>query len=177
MSDTKKIAAIRDLLESASRSLITARKLLETMESGEGVVSSSPELDTSSLSSYTSGSVKVVEGVFTGDGMLASDGNIYSVPFNYASKSKLVQGSRLKAMIHGDGKILYKIIEEIPFETKTGIIARERDQYQVVCEDKVYKVLTAAVTYLKAESGSKVSVRIPAGKTATFAAIDSLLPS
>ena len=56
--------------------------------------------------------------------MLGSDGNIYPVPQNYASKSLLVQGSKLKATIQTSGKILYKIIEEIPHELKTGIITK-----------------------------------------------------
>jgi hypothetical protein len=43
------------------------------------------------LSSYRSGDDKIIEGVFTGEGMLGSDGNIYPVPQNYASKSLLVQ--------------------------------------------------------------------------------------
>lgn len=178
MSDTKKLTAIRDLLESATRSLSTARKLLESLaEGGSLAPSNDPQLDASNLPAYKSGDVKIVEGVFTGEGMLAADGNIYSVPYNYASKSKLVQGSRLKAMIQGDGKILYKIIEEIPFDSKVGLITKDKDNYHVIVEDKTYRVLTAAVTYVKAEAGNRVSIRVPSGKDATFATIDSLLPA
>ena len=43
------------------------------------------------LSTYSSGTDKIVEGVFTGESMLGSDGNIYPIPQNYASKSLLVQ--------------------------------------------------------------------------------------
>jgi len=43
------------------------------------------------LSSYTSEDSKIIEGVFTGEGMLGTDGNMYPVPQNYASKSLLVQ--------------------------------------------------------------------------------------
>jgi antitoxin component of MazEF toxin-antitoxin module len=66
--------------------------------------------------------------------MLGSDGNIYPIPQNYASKSHLVQGSKLKATITGDGKILYKIIEEIEFENKVGLVTSSHDKYQVVSE-------------------------------------------
>jgi hypothetical protein len=56
--------------------------------------------------------------------MLASDGNTYPVPQNYASKSLLVQGSRLKATIEESGRIKYKIISEIPFTTEIGIVTK-----------------------------------------------------
>jgi hypothetical protein len=47
--------------------------------------------------------------------MLGTDGNMYPVPQNYASKSLLVQGSKLKAIIEKSGRIKYKIISEIPY--------------------------------------------------------------
>ncbi len=93
--------------------------------------------------------------------MLGSDGAIYPVPQNYASKSHLVQGSKLKAIIGSDGKITYKIIEEIPYDTVIGLLTMNRDKYQVVSENKTYNVLMASVTFLKAEIGDTVSVRIP----------------
>lgn len=93
--------------------------------------------------------------------MLGSDGNTYPVPQNYASKSHLVQGSKLKAIIAGDGKIVYKIIEEIPYETKIGIIATNRDKFQVIADGKAYNILMASVTYLKASIGDTVSLRVP----------------
>jgi hypothetical protein len=108
--------------------------------------------------------------------MLGSDGNIYPVPQNYASKSHLVQGSKLKAIIKPDGKITYKIIEEIPYETCLGILTQNKDKFQVIADGKVYNVLIAAVTYLKAEVGDNISIRIPKGKEATFAALDAVIP-
>ena len=108
--------------------------------------------------------------------MLGSDGNIYPVPQNYASKSHLVQGSKLKAIINPDGKITYKIIEEIAHETAIGILTQNKDKFQVISEGKAYNVLIAAVTYLKAEVGDNISIRIPKGKEATFAALDAVIP-
>jgi hypothetical protein len=108
--------------------------------------------------------------------MLGSDGNIYPVPQNYASKSHLVQGSKLKAIINPDGKITYKIIEEIPYETAVGILLQNKDKFQVISNGKTYNVLVAAITYLKAEIGDSISIRIPKGKDATFAALDAVLP-
>jgi hypothetical protein len=50
--------------------------------------------------------------------MLGADKSVYPVPQNYASKSHLVQGSKVKAIIQKDGKITYKIIGEIEYEVK-----------------------------------------------------------
>ena len=117
-NDQKKIAAVRDLLDAAQKSIHSARKILVTLSDGEAAKKELDYLDASSLHSYKSGAEKIVEGVFTGESMLGADGNVYPVPQNYASKSHLVQGSKVKAIIGADGKILYKIIEEIPYETK-----------------------------------------------------------
>lgn len=108
--------------------------------------------------------------------MLGSDGNIYPVPQNYASKSLLVQGSKLKATIQAQGKILYKIIGEIPYESKIGIITKNGEKYQIVTDTKTYNVLLAAITFHKCSLGDTVSIRVPEGKDATYAVIESIVP-
>jgi hypothetical protein len=175
-ADQKKLAAIRDLLDASQKSLHSARKILLSMTDPEAAGKELDYLNASGLHSYKSGDEKIVEGVFTGEAMLGSDGNTYPVPQNYASKSHLVQGSKLKAIIGGDGKIMYKIIEEIPYETKVGLLAANRDKFQVVADGKAYNVLMASVTFLKAEIGDSVAIRIPQGKEATYAAIEAVLP-
>lgn len=169
----KKIQAALDLLESADKSVQAARRLLGEIA---GKRKREPELETESLHQYASGSEKIIEGVFTGDAMLGADKRLYPVPANYASKSLIVQGTKMKARIEPDGKISYKIIDEIPYETKVGILVKDRERWQAVCGDKVYHVLLASVTFHKADVGSQVSVRIPAGKEATFAALEALMP-
>lgn len=173
MSDqNKKLWAIRDLIQSAQNALASARKILTSLspESRE------PDINTDGLMSYTSEENKVVEWVFTGDGMLWSDGNMYPVPANYASKSLIVQWSKLKATIDPNGKIIYKIIEEIPYETKKGFITKNGERYQITSEERSYNVLLAAVTFHKANIWDQVSIRVPEWKTATFAVIDAVIP-
>lgn len=163
-------------LDAAQKSITSARKsILATMTDGESAKRELAYLDASNLTAYKSGDEKIVEGVFTGESMLGSDGNTYPVPRNYASKSHLVQGSKLKAIIGGDGKT-YKIIEEMPYETKIGLIASNRDKFQVVSDGKAYNLLMASVTYLKAEIGDTVSLRVPKGKEATYATLEALIP-
>jgi hypothetical protein len=47
----------------------------------------------------------------------------------------------------------------------------------VIANGVTYDLLTAAVTHFKAEIGEHISVIIPEGKAATFAAIDAVIPS
>ena len=176
MLEPKKLMAIKDFLDSAQKSIISAKKILATMSNDTELKKELEYLDASGLSNYTSGDEKIIEWVFTGEAMLGSDGAMYPVPQNYASKSKLVQGSKLKAIIHSDGKITYKIIEEIEHETKIGILTKNKDRFQVIADGKTYNTLLAAVTFIKWEIGDSVSIRIPKEKDATYAAVEAIIP-
>lgn len=172
--DEQKIKALRDLIHSAQNSIHSAKKILNSLlwEDEENDMS----LSTDGLSTYTSGDDRVVEGVFTGESMLGSDGNMYPVPQNYASKSLLVQWSKLKALIHPSGKIVYKIIGEIPYESKVGIITKNGEKYQITTEVRTYNVLLAAITFHHCDVWDTVSIRVPEWKDATYAVIESIIP-
>ena len=178
MENKKTIEAIRDFIVTAEKSIKNAKKLLKDVLEEEGMSLDSPlDLNTSGLNSYTSDDSKIIEGVFTGEQMLGSDGNKYPVPVNYASKSKLVQWDKLKLTIAPNGKMLYKQISPIPREIKNGLLTKDKEKYQVIADGVTYDVLTAAVTHFKAEIWDHISVIIPEGKSATFAAIDAVIPS
>ena len=178
MENKKTIEAIRDFIMTAEKSIKNANKLLKTVLEQEWISLNSPvTLDASDMNSYMSDDAKIIEGVFTWEEMLGSDGNKYPVPVNYASKSKLVQGDKLKLSIAGNGKMLYKQIAPIERETKAGLLIKEKEKFQVIADGNTYDLLTAAVTHFKAEVGDNISVIIPAWKAATFAAIDMVLPT
>jgi len=178
MENKKTIEAIRDFIMTAEKSIKNAKMLLKDVLETEGVSLNSPvKLDASDLHSYTSDDAKIIEGLFTGEEMLGSDGNKYPVPANYSSKSKLVQWDKLKLTIAWNGKMLYKQIAPIEREIKVGLLIKEKEKFQVIAEWNTYDLLTAAVTHFKAEIGDNISVIVPAGKAATFAAIDSVLPT
>lgn len=172
--DEKNIKALRDLIQSAQISINSAKKMLNSFlwEEQDDAFHSSLEW----LSSYVVGEDKVIEGVFTGESMLWSDGNMYPVPQNYASKSLLVQGSKLKAIIQPSWKIVYKIIWEIPFESKVGIITKSGEKYLITTDTKTYNVLLAAITFHHCSVGDTVSIRIPEWKDATYAVIEAVVP-
>ncbi len=171
--DENKIKALRDLIWAAQSSLNGAKKILsEFFPEGDNDLS----LDTVWLSSYLSWDDKIIEWVFIGDSMLGSDGSLYPVPQNYASKSLLVQWSKLKATINPSGKITYKIIQEIPYESKIWIITKNGEKYQINTDTKSYNVLLAAITFHKCEVWDTVSIRVPEWKDATYAVIEAVVP-
>jgi hypothetical protein len=174
MEKEQTIRALKDLINSAQSSINSAKRLLSSLLPDEETWGGDIDIEYGKV--YTSGELKIIEWVFTGESMLGPDGNTYPVPQNYASKSLLVQWSKLKATIEENGKIKYKIIEEIPFETEKGIVTRNGDKYQVSTEKKTYNVLMAAITFHKCEIGDTVTIRIPAWKEATYAVIESVIP-
>ncbi len=174
MRDENKIKVLRDLIISAQTSINSARTVLSELLWDEA--DNFFEGDISHLSSYTSGEEKIVEWVFTGESMLWADGNTYPMPQNYASKSLLVQGSKVKASISPNGNIKYKIISEIPFTTTLGIVTKNGDKYQINTDSKTYNVLVAAITFHKCQIWDTVSIRIPEWKDATYAVIEAVLP-
>ncbi len=177
MENKKTIIAIRDFIWNAEKSIKSAKMLLkDLLEENDLNLESELDFNTSGLNSYNSDNSKIVEWVFTWEDMLGSDGNKYPVPANYSSKSKLVQWDKLKLTIAPNGKMLYKQIAPINRMYIQGLVVKEKDKYQAVSDWNTYDLLTAAVTHFKANIWDSVSIIIPEGKQATFAAIDALIP-
>lgn len=174
--EQKKIIAIKDFIESAEKSIRNAKKLLSEVLKENNIELCDITLDTSGLTDYKSDDNKIVEWVFTGEEMLGADEHRYPVPSNYASKSKLVQWDKLKLTIEPSGKMIYKQIAPIERETKVWLLVKENWKFQVVAEGKTYSLLTAAVTHFKWEIGDSLTIILPSGKDATFAAIEAVIP-
>ncbi|MCF7917895.1 hypothetical protein K9L27_02750 [Candidatus Gracilibacteria bacterium] len=119
---------------------------------------------------------KILEGIFDGQNMIAKDETIYPVPTNYASKSKLVEGDKLKLTIRPNGAFVYKQIELIPRKLTTGYLIMDGSQYKVLCEDKTYNVLYASVTFFRAKVGNQVTIIIPEGEDSEWGAIENVIP-
>lgn len=179
MSDSSKLAVIRELIESAQAGLQTAKQLLSELgATTEG---------TDKKKTYSKMAAKVttkdentddniVEGVFNGETMIDKKGKEYPVPANYASKSKLIPGDVLKLTINPDGSFLYKQIGPTDRKRVIGILTYEDGQYKVIANGKAYKVLLASVTYFKGEVGDKITLIIPQNKDSEWGAIENVLP-
>src|SRR6266702_7616906 len=138
----KQIKRLRALIQEAETNLAAANELLTSLVGDDEKVSAV-------ASDETLG--KVIEGVFDGQNMVGSDGKMYPVPANYASKSKLVQGDILKLTIADDGAFLYKQIGPIPRKQLVGTLKLEGGHYFVTVGNRDLRVLLASVTYFKAK--------------------------
>lgn len=163
----KQVKRLRALIQEAETSLAAANELLISLIGDDEKIAPVAREDTLG---------KVIEGVFDGQNMVGSDGKIYPVPANYASKSKLVQGDILKLTIAEDGAFLYKQIGPIPRKQVVGTLILENGHYFVDVNGRKLRVLLASVTYFKAKPGDQVSVNVPEDDSnAEWAALEAAL--
>lgn len=178
MAKQNKLHQIQKLIDTAHVSLESARQLLvELAGKPEGddteVMDKAKEIGKESVE----GEEKIIEGVFDGQNMIGPDGKQYSVPANYASKSKLVVGDTLKLTIKGDGTFLYKQIGPVERGRVVGILTKDEttDEYRVVGGDKSFRVLLASITYFKGEPGDEVVILVPKDREAEWAAVENII--
>lgn len=124
-----------------------------------------------------SGDERVVEGVFSGEAMVGPDGETYSVPPNYASKSKLVEGDLLKLTISPSGSFIYKQISPVERKRVVGELVYDQTagQFNAFAEGRSYKLLTAAVTFYKGKSGDEVVILVPEDGQSSWAAVENII--
>jgi len=169
------VQAIYDLVESTQRNLDTIRQLMAGMPNVAGgklkirpVTAGAPTVQEG---------LRVIEGVFDGQNMVGPDGKQYSVPSNYASKSKLVEGDVMKLTITQDGSFIYKQIGPIERQRLIATLGRDEQtgEFTVTTTEKTYRVLTASVTYFKGEVGDEVVILVPSATGARWAAIENII--
>lgn len=136
------------------------------------------------MKAHTVGSIggnsrgKVIEGVFDGQNMVGPDGKVYTVPANYASKSKLVEGDIMKLTITQDGSFIYKQIGPVERTRQMGTLVRDEETgvYSAVTKNgRSFRLLTASVTYYKGEPGDTVVLLLPEEMDSRWAAIDNIV--
>lgn len=166
--ELQKIAAIREMIANAERTIASARAMLAQIE-GKPVKRSVPK-----VSGDEEG--EIVEGVFDGQVMMGTDGKQYPVPANYASKSKLIEGDMLKLTITPDGSFVYKQIGPVERKRLIGVVSQDDlGNYVVIAEGKAYRVLLASVTYFKAEPADEVTIVVPRDSESVWGAIENLV--
>lgn len=119
----------------------------------------------------------IIEGVFNGQMMIGPDGKQYTIPANYASKSKLVEGDILKLSIDRSGNFVYKQISPVNRKRLVGHLVRDNTsgEFVALVGDKVYKILLASITYFKGEEGDEVVVLVPQDADSTWAAVENII--
>lgn len=119
----------------------------------------------------------IVEGIFNGEKMIDSSGKEYAVPPNYASKSKLVEGDKMKLTITKNGRFIYKQISQIERKRLVGelILNSANGQWNVIANGKNYKVLTASITFYKGISGDEVVFFASKNNDSSWGAIEHII--
>jgi len=140
--------------------------LRQTKEVSEGFIVTSP---------HAGG--RVIEGVFNGEKMVGADGEEYSMPANYASKSKLVEGDILKLTITKTGSFVYKQIGPIERKQIIGVLVKNEStgDWYAMSDGKRWRLLIAAVTYFHGEPGDEVVILIPKDSKTTWAAVENII--
>lgn len=119
---------------------------------------------------------QIIEGVFDGENMIGPDGKKYSMPSNYASKSKLVEGDIMKLTIADNGTFVYKQIGPIERKRVVGLLDRNIDGEYIVEDDgKQWRVLNASVTYFKGQSGDEVVLLVPKIGESKWGAVENII--
>jgi hypothetical protein len=172
MSDLpeKQVKRLHALIQEAETNLAAAKELLISIIGDDGTVIT----PRSGANEEVGG--KVVEGIFDGQKMAGPDGKEYPVPANYASKSKLVEGDRLKLTIAADGSFIYKQIDPIERQQIIGTLVTHDGAYYVEANGHEYRILLASVTYFRIAVGDQVTIIIPADNPdAVWAAVEAAL--
>jgi len=119
----------------------------------------------------------IIEGVFNGKIMIGPDGKEYSVPANYASKSKLVEGDILKLTINNSGIFIFKQIAPVERDRLIGHLVKNNKsgEFVVLAGDKIYNVLLASITYFKGEESDEVVILVPKDGSSNWAAIENII--
>lgn len=178
--ETDRVIFISRLLGQAIDCLDQVRRLFKEGESqltGEEMERLSIEKDCLADHSLSS-EQRVIEGIFNGQSLLAVDGKIYDVPANYASKSKLIEGDKLKLSIRPDGRFVFKQIGPVERQRVTAILAHDaaHDRYIAVSDDgSRWNILRASITYYQAEPGDEMIILTPKGAGSSWAAVENVI--
>ncbi len=116
-----------------------------------------------------------IEGTFTGIEMLTDAGEKYEVPANYAAKSRLVYGDRLK-MVEQDGKKFFKQVVKVPRKKVEGVISKKEGEWYFLADSGSYKISATAAEFNNIELNDEVLALIPAQNLAApYAAFDKFI--
>ena len=165
MPTEEDLIEIKRLLDSAENQIRKAKGMIFEKEISE----KAKEVAEDSIAD------NVFEGIFDGENFITSAGKKYQVPANYASKSKLVTGDHLKLTILNNGSFVFKQINPVARRNVVGVLEQSTDgSFHIDVDGSLFNVLTASVTYFKAQAGDKLVCLIPEDGKGDWAAIENL---
>ena len=166
-----KIQELREIIANAQETISSATQLLSAIQG-----TTPTEMPINQVNNPEEEDGQAVFGYFDGQIMIGDDGRQYPVPANYASKSKLVEGDKLKLNITSDNRFVYKQIGPVQRNYLIGLVKKdEKGNFTIQTPEKEYQVLLAAATYFKIEEGDEVTLIVPQGKATIWGAIENVL--
>lgn len=186
MSETAlQIKLINQALAAAAASIELSKQLLAELTGSNKPVASAGKLNLPNRPTnapLNAGTVSVpgTVGLFDGENLVTEKGDKYPVPPNYASKTLLVYGDKLKMIdgtaseVNNTGKI-FKQIERVKRQKVIGTLSKNDAGWILTASEGSYKVLETSVRHFGAKVGDKVIGIIPKDNNAVpFAALEGL---
>ncbi len=168
--DTQKIALLRRRIEEAERNLQMIKQILDHTGDVSDILKKDAE------EAEPADGERIVYGLFDGEHMKGEDGETYPVPANYASKSKLVEGDKLKLTIEEDGGFIYKQVGPVERIREKGQYAiSDQGQPVVKVDGKEYRIAVASVTFYKIDEGDTVTILLPEKGEPVWGAVENVL--
>lgn len=167
---------IQQIKKSIGKSIGDLEQVNEILNDSLGIKKSNISQKIKLLKSSFNDESKIIEGIFNGEKMLSKDKK-YSVPANYASKSKLVFGDKLKLTITSDGTFIYKQIGPVKRKRLIGILSEKNNKFIVTANGDKFVVLPASVTYFKLKPKDPVTIIVPQNKKSKWATIENVQPN
>jgi len=116
-----------------------------------------------------------IEGVFDGFCLMADDGSKHEVPANYAAKSRLVYGDKLK-IVEEEGKKVFKQIQKPERQEVKGVLSKKEGKWYLLADQGTYKISDIAAEFNRVELNDEAVGLIPENQTnVPFAALDRVI--
>lgn len=116
-----------------------------------------------------------VEGVFDGKFLITDSNEKIEVPANYAAKSRIVYGDRLK-MYEEDGKKMFKQVEKVSRKKVFAIVSKKEGKFFALTEYGDHELSPIAIEFNNIKVGEKIQVILPENNTKSpFATLDKSL--
>lgn len=175
--NAQQIKLINQALAAAAASIELSRKLLAEFagippKPTATVAKGYPVNNRPAGSFVSNASSPGIVGIFDGENMVTEGGDKFPVPGNYASKTLLVYGDKLK-MIDGSGGLnvalkpggstgkLFKQIERVKRQRVTGTLSQKDGNWFLTSPEGSYKVLEASVSHFGVKVGDRLIGILP----------------
>lgn len=116
-----------------------------------------------------------VEGVFDGKHLITDTHEKVEVPANYAAKSRIVYGDRLKSY-EDEGKQVFKQLEKVSRKKIEAVVTKKEGKFYALTETGSYELSATAVEFNKVNINDKIQIIIPEDNPhAPYAALDKII--